>query len=138
MPVLSRWDPFAEISRLQGDVNRLWGESRSSFSPAVDIFDDEDAIVMKAEVPGLAAEDIQVHVENGVLTLSGERKLENEEHKDRYHRVERSYGAFTRSFVLPKTVDGEAIEAALDGGLLTLRLPKRAASEKKRIAVKAS
>lgn len=136
MTMLSRWDPFSEISRLQGDLNRLWGESRAGFQPAVDIFEEEGAIVMKAEVPGMKAEDLHVNVENGVLTLSGERKLENEEQREGYHRIERSYGSFTRSFVLPKTVDGESIDASLDGGLLTLRLPKREAAQPRRIEVK--
>lgn len=136
MTMLSRWDPFSEISRLQGDLNRLWGESRASLNPAVDIFEEDGTIVMKAEVPGLKAEDIHVNVENGVLTLSGERKLENEDEREGYHRIERSYGSFARSFALPKTVDGEAIDASLDAGVLTLRLPKREAAQPKRIEVK--
>jgi HSP20 family protein len=139
MTRLMRWDPFSEISRLQSDLDRLWGDTRrGGFTPAVDIFEEDDGIVMKAEVPGMKAEDLHVHVENGVLTLSGERSLENEETKDRYHRVERAYGAFSRSFVLPKTVDGEAIDASLDAGVLTLRLPKKQTEEKRRIEIKAS
>lgn len=136
MTRLSRWDPFSEISRLQGDLNRLWGESRAGLSPAVDIFEEDGTIVMKAEVPGMKAEDIQVNVENGILTLSGERKLENEDKRDGYHRIERSYGSFSRSFALPKTVDGEAIDANLDAGVLTLRLPKQEAAQPKRIEVR--
>ncbi|HJL17416.1 MAG TPA: Hsp20/alpha crystallin family protein [Sandaracinaceae bacterium LLY-WYZ-13_1] len=135
---LTRWDPFSEISRLQSDLNRLWGESRTGFTPAVDIFEEDDAIVMRAEVPGMKAEDLHVHVDNGVLTLSGERSLENEEKRERYHRIERSYGSFSRSFVLPKSVDGDAIEANLEEGVLALRLPKKQADEKRRIEVKSS
>lgn len=133
--MLTRWDPFAELSRLQNDLHRMRGESRLGFTPAVDIFEEDDAIVLSAEVPGLKADDIQVHIENNVLTLSGERKLEKEEAKEGYHRVERAYGSFSRSFALPKNVDTESIDAALEEGLLRLRLPKRAAAEKRRIAI---
>ena len=136
MSMLTRWDPFSEISRLQTDVDRLFGESRRrAVAPAVDIVEDEEAIVLKAELPGFPADAVNVNVENDVLTLSGERKLEREDKNERYHRIERSYGTFSRSFMLPKTVDSEAIEANLDAGVLTLRLPKKAAAEKRRIEV---
>lgn len=133
--MLTRWDPFAELSRLQSGVNRMWGEPRLGFSPAVDIFEEENAIVLSAELPGMAAEDVHVHVENSILTLSGERKLEKEEERDGYHRVERSYGSFSRAFALPKSVDGEAVEAKLVDGVLRLRLPKRAVPEKRRVEI---
>lgn len=133
--MLTRWDPFAELSRLQNDLHRVRGEARLGFNPAVDIFEEEDAIVLSAELPGMKAEDVHVHVENQVLTLSGERKLEREEQKEGYHRVERSYGTFTRSFTLPKHVDAESIEAKLEDGVLRLRLPKRAPAERRRIEV---
>ena len=130
MSMLTRWDPFSEISRLQTDVDRLFGESRRrAVAPAVDIVEDEEAIVLKAELPGFPADAVNVNVENDVLTLSGERKLERED------KNERPYGTFSRSFMLPKTVDSEAIEANLDAGVLTLRLPKKAAAEKRRIEV---
>ncbi|MBX3272249.1 MAG: Hsp20/alpha crystallin family protein [Sandaracinaceae bacterium] len=133
--MLTRWDPFAELSRMQNDLNRMRGEQRLGFSPAVDILEEEDAILLTAELPGLKAEDVHVHVENNVLTLSGERRLESEEKKEGYHRIERSYGSFSRAFALPKTVDADAIEAKLEEGILRLRLPKRAAAERRRIAV---
>ena len=133
--MLTRWDPFAELSRLQNDMNRMRGENRLGFSPAVDILEEEDAIVLSAELPGMKADDVHVHVEHGVLTLSGERRLESEEKKGDYHRIERSYGSFSRAFALPKTVDAEAIDAKLEEGVLRLRLPKRAASEKRRIEI---
>lgn len=130
--MLTRWDPFSEINRLRGT---LLDEPRRGFTPAIDILEEDDGIVMKAEVPGMSAEDIHVHVENNVLTLTGERSFEREESEDRYHRVERSFGKFTRAFVLPKNVDGESIQASLGEGVLTLKLPKRAVSEKRRIEI---
>ena len=136
--MLTRWDPFAEISRFTGDFDRLWADGRRGISPAVDIFEEKDAIVLKAEVPGMKSENLQVHVENNVLTLRGERSLEHQEKRESYHRVERSHGSFTRSFVLPKSVDAENIGADLSDGVLTLRLPKKAAAEKRRIEVKGS
>jgi HSP20 family protein len=134
---LTRWDPFSEITRMRQDMGRAF-QDRGGFSPAVDIFEDEESITLRAEVPGLPADALDVNVEAGVLTLRGERKLENEEKKDGYHRIERSYGAFTRSFVLPKTVDAEHIDADLSDGVLTVRLPKRRAPEPKRIEVKSA
>jgi HSP20 family protein len=135
--MLTRWDPFAEISRLSGDFFPF-NENRRGFAPAVDIFEEKEAIVLKAEVPGMKRDDVQVHVENNILTLRGERALEHDDKRDSYHRVERSYGTFTRSFVLPKSVDAENIGADLSDGVLTLRLPKKAAAEKRRIEVKGS
>lgn len=136
MSILTRWDPFSEIARLHGDLSRNWGTSQPAFQPAVDIYEEEDAIVLKAEVPGMTSDEIEVNVEKNVLSLSGERRLENEEKREGYHRVERSYGAFTRSFVLPENVDGENIDANLEGGVLTLRLPKKPQAERKRIEVR--
>lgn len=133
--MLTRWDPFAELSRLQNDLNRMRGESRLGFAPAVDILEEEDAIVLSAELPGMKAEDVHVHVENNVLTLSGERKLEHEEKQGDYHRIERSYGSFSRAFALPKNVDAEHIDAKLEAGVLRLKLPKRAAAERRRIEI---
>ena len=134
--MLTRWDPFSELTRLQKDLaRRTWPEAPIT-APAVDILEEDDALVLTAEVPGLHAEDLHVHVENDVLTLSGERRFESEEKKDRYHRIERSYGAFRRAFVLPKNVDGEAIQAKLESGVLSLRIPKKApASDKRRIDI---
>jgi HSP20 family protein len=125
--MLAHWDPFAEIARLQGNLfsRTLPTEDRREFRPSVDIFEDEKTIQVKADLPGVKPEEIKIEVENGVLTLSGERKLEKEEKKDGYHRVERVYGSFTRSFTLPEAVDGENIEAKYNEGVLTVVLPKR-------------
>lgn len=134
--MLAHWDPFTELNRLGNQLARGTEPRRGAFAPMVDILEKEDAILVKAELPGVKPEDVHVHVENNVLTLSGERKLEHEEDKDGYHRVERWYGAFQRSFALPRSVDPEAIEANLDAGVLSVRLPKRAEVQPRRIAVK--
>jgi HSP20 family protein len=134
--MLNRWDPFAEISRLQDQFRRsLEAEAAPSFTPAVNIFEDKEGIHLTAEVPGMKPEDVHVNVENRVLTISGERKLERAEDKDGYHRIERTYGKFSRSFTLPDTIDGDKISATLKDGILTVLLPKRAASQPKKITV---
>ena len=134
--MLTRWDPFAEMSRLQNEISRSVGDPRRQpFAPAVDILETKDAILVKAELPGVKSEDVHVNVENNVLTVSGERRLEHEDEKDGYHRVERWYGSFQRSFALPRSVDSETIEAKLDAGVLTVRIPKKAEVQPRRIAV---
>ncbi|MGE0786234.1 MAG: Hsp20/alpha crystallin family protein [Sandaracinaceae bacterium] len=133
--MLTRWDPFSEISRLQSEM--FGAANPRAFAPAVDIREESDAIVLEAEVPGLTPEQIDVHVENNVLTLTGERSAVDEEKNDTYHRVERRFGSFTRAFVLPKGVDGEKIQANLEKGVLTLRLPKRPAPERRKIEIQA-
>jgi HSP20 family protein len=138
MGMMSRWDPFAEISRLQDQLSRQWhGEGRTAaFAPAVDIYEDDGSIMVQAELPGIKAEDLKINVENNVLTLSGERKLEHEDKREGYHRIERAYGAFTRSFVLPESVDAEKVEAEVNEGVLTIKIPKKPEVEPKRIEVK--
>ena len=104
----------------------------------MDIQDDKDALVFRVEIPGLKAEEVHIAVEKNVLTLRGERKLERKEGEGGYHRVERAYGTFARSFVLPDTADSEKIDANLEDGVLTLRVGKRPLEQPRRIAVKAS
>jgi HSP20 family protein len=137
--MLHRFDPFAELQRIQDDLFTGTRPSRAreakTFAPAVDIWEDEGAIYLRAELPGVRSEDVDVTVENDLLTLKGERKLDRPEQAS-YHRVETVYGNFTRSFALPKTVDASAIEANLEAGLLTLRVPKRAEVQPRKIAVK--
>ena len=137
--MLTRFDPFAEMTRLQDHLMR-WNQSASqsdfAFRPTVDIFEDEAAIQLKADLAGVKSDDVHIEVENGVLTLRGERKLEHSEKQKGYHRVERAYGAFSRSFALPDTVDGENIDAGFNNGVLTLTIPKRPAAQKKQIKVK--
>ena len=136
--MLTRFDPFAELNRLQDQMFR-WNQTSPSrelgFRPTVDIFEDEAAIKVTAELAGVKPDDVKIEVENNVLTLRGERKLEHEERAEGYHRVERSYGQFSRSFALPDTVDSEKIDAAFKDGVLKLTLPKRPAAQKKEIKV---
>jgi HSP20 family protein len=140
--MLHRWDPFAELSRLQDDVARAFRDTRGSgtrsFTPPVDIFEEKDAIVVRAELPGVKAEDVQITVENDLLTIQGERKLERREEGEGWHRVESTYGTFTRSFALPKTVDASSIDANLEHGLLSVRLPKKVEAQPRKIEVKVS
>jgi len=138
MAFLNRWDPFSEIARLQDEVSRqfLSNERRTAgFVPPVDIYEEKDAIYVKTELPGVKAEDVQLNVENNVLTLTGERKLSNEDKREGYHRIERSYGRFTRSFVLPNNVATDQVAADMSEGVLTVKIPKKAEAQPKRIAV---
>ena len=140
--MLGRWDPFAELSRLQDEMARVTSNARRgneaggyAFAPPVDIYEGKDAILVRAELPGVKAEDVHINVENNVLTLSGERRFEKENDNDGWHRVESVYGSFSRSFALPNTVSSEGIEANMDAGILTLRVPKRAEAQPRRIQV---
>lgn len=130
--MLTRWDPFTEMNRLMEGR----GLSRELMRPAVDILEEKDAIVLKAELPGVKPEDVSVTVENNMLTVSGERRFEKEEKKENYHRIESSYGSFSRSFALPDTVDASSIDASLDNGILSLRIAKRAEAQPRKIQVK--
>ena len=138
-----RWEPAGELASMEIDrLNRMftdfYGEafSRSAWVPAVDIYEtDAHEVVLKAELPEMKREDISVTFENGVLTLKGERKFEQETTKENYHRVERRHGTFSRSFTLPNTVDASRINAAYKDGILTIRLPQREEAKPKQIAV---
>ncbi|MGO8994252.1 MAG: Hsp20/alpha crystallin family protein [Polyangiaceae bacterium] len=140
MAYLNRWDPFTEIARLQDEMSRqlLHTERRTAgFVPPVDIHEDKDAIYVKAELPGVKPEAVQLQVENNILTLTGERKLEKDENRDGYHRIERSYGTFTRSFALPNSVASDQVQADMSDGVLTVKIPKKTEVQPKRIEVKA-
>jgi HSP20 family protein len=144
-----RFDPFRDLVGLQERMNRLFDESfrgigrtggdewalGGSWAPAVDIYEHEGNIVLKAEVPGVDPKDVDVRIENNTLTLRGERKWDNEVNQDSYHRVERSYGAFTRSFTLPTVVDQDKIKAEFKDGLLRVTLPKREEAKPKQINI---
>src|SRR5579863_846115 len=144
MTVLTRWEPFRELSTLQDRINRAFRESRtgeddslttSSFAPAVDVYEDEHQVTLKIEVPGIDEKDIDVQVESNVLTVHGERKIEKDEKEENYRRVERHYGSFTRTFNLPTTVDAEKVAATYDKGVLKITLPKKAEAKPKQIKV---
>jgi HSP20 family protein len=149
MTVITRWDPFREFSTLQDRMNRLFRDSyseggrdesltTSNFAPAVDVYEDEHNVTLKIEVPGIDEKDIDVRIENNVLTVHGERKFEKEEKEENYRRVERQYGSFTRSFTLPATVNPEQVSANYDKGVLKITLAKKAEAKPKQIKVNVS
>jgi len=141
-----RWDPFRDLNLLQDRMNRLFDDAgrgwradepaaTTTWSPAVDIFETEGEIVVKAELPGMERKDITLHLENNVLSLRGERKFEKETKDENYHRIERSYGAFSRSFSIPATVDEEKIRAEYKDGVLNIVLPKKEQARPKQIKI---
>lgn len=146
MPVITRWDPFRDIAALQNRMNRLFEEqyggreelTTGAFVPPVDIYEDEHSIQLKLEVPGIDEKDLDIKVENNVLTVSGERKLEKEEKEENFHRIERRYGSFYRAFTLPTTVDTENIGAQYNAGILKLELKKKPEAQPKQIKVNVS
>jgi len=147
MTVLTRWDPFREFSTLQDRMNRLFRDSygdreealtTSTFAPPVDGYEDEHHVTLNIEVPGIEEKDIDVRVENNVLTVHGERKFEKEQKEENFRRVERQYGSFTRSFTLPNTVDTDNIQASYGKGVLKVQLAKKAEAKPKQIKVNVS
>ncbi len=146
---LTRWDPFKDLQNLQDRMNRLFHEGLGrvptrpdevfggSWVPAVDIHEEDQEFVVKAEVPGLDIKDLDIQIHENVLTLKGERRLEQEIQKDRYHRIERSYGAFQRSFTLPNIVDQDKVKARLKEGVLEIRIPKTERAKPKQVQVEA-
>jgi len=145
-----RYDPFRDLRSLQDEVNRLFstnlnrvfgddeGIARGAWNPHVDIYENKDQIVIEAELPGMAREDFDLSFENNVITLRGERRFEKKDEADNYHRVERSYGSFARSFTLPPTVSGEGITAEYRNGVLRVTLPKREEVKARRIEIQSS
>jgi HSP20 family protein len=142
---LTHWQPERELQRLRTEMDHLFEQSfgeggeggwrMGAWAPPVDLYDADDAFVLKAELPGLSKDDIHIEVHDRTLTLRGERKHEAEIKEERYHRRERSYGSFQRAFWLPTTVDAEKIQASFKDGVLELRLPKSDAAKPKRIAI---
>ncbi len=141
-----RWDPFRDLNMLQDRMNRLFEDasrnwksdepaSTTTWSPAVDIFETESEIVVKAEVPGMERKDITLNLENNVLTLRGERRFLKEAKEENYHRIERSYGGFSRAFSIPATVDEEKIRADYQDGVLKIVLPKKEQLRPKQIKI---
>src|SRR5436309_8860733 len=141
-----RYDPFRDLRALQDEVNRLFtgnmarfddeGIARGSWSPSVDIYENKDQIVLEAELPGMKREDFDLSIENNVVTLRGERHFEKKDEADNYHRVERAYGNFTRSFTLPNTVTAEGATADYRHGVLRVTIPKHEETKARRIEIK--
>jgi HSP20 family protein len=149
MTLLSRFEPFSEFSTMQDRTNRmnrlfreLYGPegpeealTATSFAPPADVYEDEHTITLKLEVPGIDEKDIDVRIENNMLTIHGERKIEKEEKEENFCRVERQYGSFTRSFTLPSSVDTGQVRANYDKGVLKISLAKRVEAKPKQITV---
>jgi len=150
MSTMTKWSPFREMDELTRRLNHLWGLSpmrtgdghenvtTSDWSPLVDISEDEKEYLIKAELPGVIKDDVRVTVENGTLRLSGERRFEKEEkdEKKKYHRVERFYGSFVRSFAVPEDADPAKVHATFNEGLLSVHLPKAEEAKPRTVDVK--
>jgi len=139
---LVRWDPFRELTALQTEVNRLFSRvgggdvaERQSWTPSIDVVEKDDAIALKAELAGMDPKDISIEVQDNVLTVSGERRFEEEVKEDKYYRIERRYGSFSRSLSLPQTVDETRIEAKYENGVLEITVPKAEIAKPKKISV---
>lgn len=141
-----RFDPFRELTQMQDRINRIFGDvyrrgdddlfMRGDWVPPVDIYEnDQHEIVIKAELPGMSKEEIDLRLENNTLTIRGERRRETESKEDQYHRVERAYGAFSRSFTLPSSVDSGKVKADYKDGVLTVTLPPREEAKPRQIQV---
>jgi HSP20 family protein len=134
---LSYRDPLASLRQFEDAFNRFFTEPQTNrpWSPAVDIFESENELVLKADVPDVDLKDIDVRVENQTLTIAGERKFEKKDDVKGYHRIERSYGNFVRSFAVPSAFDTDNINAAYRNGVLTVSLPKKEAAKPRQIKV---
>ena len=142
-----RWEPLREFGALQNEMNRLFntvfdtpapgngGATMRRWMPAMDLVETDDAYVLRADLPGLDEKDVSIEFEDNVLTISGERKSEHESKSEGYHRVERAFGAFSRSLTLPQGVDAEKVEANFDKGVLEVRIPKPAEARPTRVQI---
>ena len=148
MSAITHWDPFRGLNTFQDQFNRLlegtFPQGRAgqadlaAWAPAVDIYEGQNELVAKVDLPGVEEKDIDVRLENSTLTIRGERKFEKSVNEDNYLRVERTYGSFTRTFALPNTVNAEGINASYDKGVLTLHMPKREESKPKQVKINVS
>jgi len=147
---LVRWDPVREIDSLQGEMNRLFstffdtptrsqgsngGAATRRWLPAMDLVETGEHFVLKADLPGMTDSDVNIEVENNVLTIAGERKAEHEDKQQGYYRLERSTGAFSRSLTLPEGIEPEAVTATFDNGVLEVRIPKPAQAKPRRVQI---
>jgi HSP20 family protein len=143
---ITRWRPFRDVVSIQDEVNKLFDDffgnrpariewTEGVWNPSVDVTEDKDSLVVKAEMPGMSKDDVKVSVQDNVLTLKGEKKQEKEEKDKNYHRVERSYGSFCRSFQLPTSVKADKIKAGYKDGVLSITLPKTEEVKPKEIPI---
>jgi HSP20 family protein len=143
-----RWEPLRELSSLQTEMNRLFntvfdapttgagnGGTLRRWVPAMDLVETADHFVLRADLPGMTQEDVKIELEDGVLTVSGERKAEHEDRQEGFYRVERAFGSFSRSLTLPKGVNPEGVTASFDNGVLEIRIPKPEESKPRRIEI---
>ena len=144
---ITRWDPFRDLGILQERMNRVFEDAAvrgwkndepsatTSWSPAVDIYETDSEIMVQAELPGIDRKDIALQLENNVLTLKGDRRFEKETNQENYHRIERSYGGFSRAFAIPTIVDEDKIRADYRDGILKIALPKKEQVKAKQIKI---
>jgi HSP20 family protein len=144
-----RWEPFRELSSLQTEVNRLFNSvveapaatagagAPRRWTPAMDLLEDDEAFILRADLPGMRQEDVNIEIEDSTLTVSGERRSESEHHEGSYHRVERAFGSFSRSLTLPKGVDADAVTAKFADGVLEVRIPKPEMARPRRVEITA-
>src|SRR4051812_34771689 len=141
-----RWEPLREVASIQNEMNRLFGtvfdapaaangNTLRRWMPAMDLVETDEHFVLRADLPGLTEGDVNIEVEDNVLTVSGERKAEHETTKEGYHRVERAFGTFSRALTLPEGVDAEAVEASFDKGVLEVRIPKPEQPKPRKISI---
>ncbi len=138
-----RWEPLRELTSLQSEMNRLFNSAFAGpaanapqrWMPAMDLVEQADAYVLRADLPGIKQDDVKLHVEDNVLTVAGERKLQTESEGGGYHRLERSFGTFSRALTLPKGVDAEAVTASFTDGVLEVRIPKPEEAQPRRIEI---
>jgi HSP20 family protein len=139
---LVRWEPAREVDSLQSEVNRVFdaffgnGASRTRrWVPAMDLVETEESLVLRADLPGLSRDDVEIEIKDGVLTVAGERKAEHEEKAEGYYRVERAFGRFSRSLTLPDGIDAESVAAEFADGVLEVRIPKPEQRKPHRVAI---
>jgi HSP20 family protein len=144
---LVRWEPVRELTSIQNEMNRLFntffdsptpgngGSGLRRWIPAMDLIETEDRFVLKADLPGLTEADVNVEVEDNVLTISGERNSEHEDKREGYVRVERAFGSFRRSLTLPEGIDPEAVQASFENGVLEVRIPKPEERKPRKVAI---
>jgi HSP20 family protein len=138
---ITRWDPFREVYSIESRFKPFFraieqgGDVTSGFTPAVDVYEDTEKVVLKLEVPGVEEKDLDVRVEKNTLTIKGERKFAAEEKQENFHRIERRYGSFHRAFTLPTSVDTESVDAKYNAGVLKIELKKKAEAQPKQIKI---